>query len=128
MSFTLKDIKGAVVDKNVTMKWVNCMPSSENILQIRDEVIDAQSSVRLRFNREKLAVILGAELCKSWAKYVQFYGQPPHGTENQILALMELGTLDAIIAYDKDIVELCTEENPKQYVERIKNINGVVED
>lgn len=56
MTFTLKDIDGAVVDKNNNEQliklygdhrayWFNCG-------------IDAQASVKLKFNREKLADIM----------------------------------------------------------------------
>lgn len=116
MSFTLRDIESAMVEKITSHSDVIFFQDEQKYLKTDEQQrifgegfnkgVEAQSSIRLRMNRENLAVILGSELCKSWAKYVHFYGQPPHGTENQILALLELGTLDGIIAADKDIVEV----------------------
>lgn len=37
---------------------------------------------------------LAKKLAVGWARYAEFFGQPPHGTEMQLLAMLELSHLD----------------------------------
>ncbi len=112
MSFTAKQIEGGVVeiDEHAPDCNVNLDDDSDQVLNdyqtctcktthIRDG-IDAQSSVPFRFNREKLAKVL-------FSKDIHF---ETYGTwDNLPLVYKEgiyLPTADAIIAADKEIVEV----------------------
>lgn len=95
MSFALKDIKGAVVEKKITTEaWTF------------NNGIDAQSSVKLRFNRDKLAKVI-CNFMNDWDKKAKEYEDlicnpyTEYGPGPMSLA-------DAIIAADKDIVEVET--------------------
>lgn len=94
MSFTLKDIKGALVEKKMKVEShalcgrVCCC--DEEVFEF-NRAIDAQSSVKLRFNRETLAVLIwkqNKDVLSHW----------------NIQMCEEVA--DAIIAADKDIVEV----------------------
>lgn len=80
--FTLKDIKGSVVEINGS--------NDSEVIGYMDGVI-AQSSVKLKFNRDKL--IASIRRCSEhWAYPIE---------HNECLTIA-----DAIIAIDKDIVEI----------------------
>jgi hypothetical protein len=84
MSFMLKDIKGAVVEK---VDFPDNPTHDQELLVIAQNiVIEKQSSVSFRFNREKIMDIVNK------AKKESFFR-------------MEDAIADAIIAADKDIVE-----------------------
>lgn len=99
MSFTLKDIKDAVVENQVQIRG----DLSNTLHRAVQDTIDAQSSVRLRFNREKLAEKLFDEFVQrtggvldDWEEVIK------HGYAYNYW----LGKADAIIAADKDIIEV----------------------
>ena len=103
MSFTLKDIEGAEIpkkDDEHKAKYGYCSACFNDAVEI-------QSSVRLRFNREKLAkkmyeydmeqaVIWGDG---GWTIWEELDGSSP-------IIFMYLDKADAIIAADKEIVEV----------------------
>lgn len=104
--FTLKDIKGAAVEKkNELIKIIHGdkremveYPTAKGF----NQAIDAQSSVRLRFNREKLAEIL-------WSKgYATPWDEVKKDTRKlwKEVVKTHYEIADAIIAADKDIVEV----------------------
>lgn len=111
MSFTLKDIKGAVVEKkycanhpdnghwnfpkgHTNKEFLHC--EFCEIFHIHNCTIDAQSSVPIRFNREKLSDLL-------YEKEQEFLGlQRNERPTKNIYDFIA----DAIIAADKDIVEV----------------------
>lgn len=102
MSFTLKDIKGAVVTKQDVIKSYNKRIKSKMIdpdgMVISGAVnmgIDAQSSIPLRFNREKLANLLCSFVVKGGLEF-----SPP---EYQAAYYKRA---DAIIAADKELIEV----------------------
>lgn len=92
MSFTLKEIKGAVVDINVLQythyeRGEQCFTPKE-LTRLHND-LRQQSSVRLRFNREKLArLIRDVERSDGWLPDVM---------------------ADAIMMADKEIVEVCND-------------------
>ena len=99
MSFTLKDIKGAVVDKIEG----NCTAGHEFLLPLTchecayifgyTQALEAQSSIRLRFNRENLALII-----EKWLH--------PRNKDCKVYGFQALELADSIISADKDIIEV----------------------
>jgi len=134
--FTLKDIKGAVVEKKdhavidgVTPEGfgphrflqgdyeymkdfvkrdnsnipfcvgiIHCSKCKED--RIHNQAIDAQSSVKLRFNREKLAIVLYEDI-ESLSGLMPEWSKASTGKRDYYLQ-----RADAIIAADKDIIEV----------------------
>ena len=116
MSFTLKDIKGAVVDK-FSGRPVECgqLTFIEGKTRGFNEAIEAQSSVKLRFNREKLAFKIYEITMRNLASKEEIksnFGRHyitwnPTVNESWIKA-------DAIIAAEKEIVEVDNETTKEE--------------
>ncbi len=105
MSFTLKDIKGAVVEKDTPLDRPDGSPADAylNGQKIGYNCgVDAQSSVPLRFNREKLAETL-------FAKWQDTKRDPWNSRWNQLSDVWKnpwYALADAINAVGKEIVEV----------------------
>lgn len=100
MSFAYKDIKDAVVEKNKCaihdLKDYSIGDCYCYEIGIENATLDLQSSVRLKFNREKLALIIYKANCKIRPNVMHYSDDA-------------LNVADDIIANDKDIVEVCND-------------------
>lgn len=108
--FTLKDVKGAVVGKDLRQyateigsclygknhKWEDAETITD-ILEILESKGLLQSSVKLRLNREKLAKL-----------HYEYFNYPNKWKDMNYESIREANYrfVDAIIAEDKDIVEV----------------------
>lgn len=90
MSFTLKDITGAVLDNKKTKEQPNCGFKDIHTVIAYNQGKDNQSSVKIKFNREKLIGIL-EPILKAYVSGGYY--------QSSYVA-------DAIIATDKEIMEV----------------------
>lgn len=105
MSFSYQNIKGAVVEKpEMDFYGESTLPHNHTSEDMGFcEAADAQSSVRLRFNREKLAEVINQALIKRTELKDKMF---ENVAKRPKLPLLQEFIADAIIASDKDIVEL----------------------
>lgn len=94
--FTLKQIDGAVVPKKERITESGVPAHLAWTANGFNQAIDAQSSVRLRLNREKLAKVL----------YQQASGRPLDWPHSKAIQEQYYAKADAIIASDKEIIEV----------------------
>lgn len=99
--FTIRDIKGAVVEKKTRHEsWCAIGKNTAGCTcygDIFNKAIDAQSSVQLQFNREKLARICYEDATgREW------------GCGDSFRHALAYKLADAIIAAEKELLEVVT--------------------
>ncbi len=55
--------------------------------------------------RPDFVLRLAAALSKAWSRYNWLFGEPPHGTEKQLAAMLELGAREWLQERDKRLAD-----------------------
>ncbi len=99
MSFTLKDIEGAVIEKKEACDECCTMDECVAVVYV-NKAIDTQCSVKLRFNRDKLAKLIWYER-EVMPPDMGYWEATRQSTKDKYLKIA-----DSIIAAEREIIEV----------------------